>query len=304
MRFWRTLPGAGVLVLAIGLTSALAGIAVQVHRTTHPDRQADDLEEIASLVFLRVEDVRFESTDGIPLAGWLFRGEADAPAVILCHDLGASRGSLLNLAIALQGEGLNVLAFDFRGHGASGGSGSTLGIFEKRDVLGALAYLESLPGIDTRRAGIYGVGQGAHAAVLAAADRSTLRVLVLDGLYPDARWPLVRKTYTGWRFGVRNLQAPPAWTFDVMNGVRTGRWRAADVLPGLHGRELLLIAPAGDVSLSHEIEAMYATIPHGESTEGNLVTLPATLTEGLGGDGTERYLERVRSFFGGRLSRS
>ena len=93
---------------------------------------------------------------------------------------------MLTLGIALQKGGFTVLAFDFRGHGASGGTGSTLGLDEKRDVIGALDYLAA-SGVEARRIGVYGVGMGAHAAVLAAADRPSASVLVLSGLYPARR---------------------------------------------------------------------------------------------------------------------
>src|SRR4029453_354334 len=92
-----------------------------------------------------------------------------------------------------------------RGPGASGGTASTLGVDEKRDVIGAVDYLADLEGIDHRKVGAYGVGQGAHAAVLAAADRPALKALVLDGLYPDASYPLVRSAFEGWDFGERRL---------------------------------------------------------------------------------------------------
>jgi hypothetical protein len=176
-----------------------------------------------------------------------------------------------------------------------------LGVLEKRDVLGAVDYLVRSREIDSRRLGILGVGMGAHAAALAALDRPSLRVLVLDALYPDVSYPLVRRVYEGWPFGVEHLGFLPRKVFQVMTGARCEE-RADEALPALGRRDLLLVAPADDSALANEMERIYRTIPsEKDGIEGNLVTLPATLGTGLYGDDLERYLSRVCGFFESRL---
>jgi len=58
---------------------------------------------------------------------------------------------------------------------------------------------------------------GAFAAVLAARDRPALRVLVLDGLYPDVGYPLVRRAFDGWEVGVEHLAFLPRAIFSWSN---------------------------------------------------------------------------------------
>src|SRR6266496_5859588 len=50
--------------------------------------------------------------------------------------------TLLGSAVSLNRAGYPLLVFDFRGHGASAGSGSDLGVSEKRDIEGAVEYLK------------------------------------------------------------------------------------------------------------------------------------------------------------------
>src|SRR5262245_30526216 len=188
MRALKLLVRAVLPVALLAICASIAAAAVQVYRVTHPPRQQDATSDL-STILVRVEEVSFTASDGIPLSGWLLRGQPDRPAIILSHDRGRSKGTLVNMIIPLHAAGFTVLAYDSRGHGASGGTASTLGVDEKRDVIGAVDYLATLEGIDHRKVGAYGVGQGAHAAVLAAADRPALRALVLDGLYPDAAYP-------------------------------------------------------------------------------------------------------------------
>jgi len=304
MRFWRSIPGAIVLVVSLGVLAALGLAAAQVYRVTHPARQSEMTVNLGAAL-AKAEDVTFRSTDGIRLKGWLFRGTPKMPPVVVCHDLGESRNDVMNLAIAINTAGFTVLAFDFRGHGASGGDGSTLGIQEARDVLGAIDFVAKLPkeDVDTRRVGIFGAGMGAHAAVLAAAERSELRVLVLDGLWPDAGFTLVRHEFADWRWGEKYFGAVPIALFPLVAGASIDDGRAKDVLPSLAGRDLLLVAPAGDRRLDESMRAMYATLPEQRDSERNLITLPATRASGLGADDLSRYHERVVEFFRSRLAR-
>lgn len=298
--FWRSRLGALVTVVLLAAVVLSGAVGVQVWRVTHPRRETGPSLEFASKL-VPIEPVRFPASDGIQLSGWLVRGAPGAPPVLLCHDLGAEKGSLLNLAIALQKRGLTALAIDFRGHGESGGAGSTLGVAEKRDVIGAVDWLSRLDGVDTRRVGVYGVGLGAHAAVLAAGDRPALRVLVLDGIYPDASDPLVRKAYGGWAFAVRWLSGLPRFHYLLTNRFGTGSERAIDVLPRLEKRELLFLAAETDGPLGSTVRRIYEAVPERRETEKNLWVLPATMVTGLYGAQAEQYHEKVSQFLRDRL---
>jgi pimeloyl-ACP methyl ester carboxylesterase len=282
---------------------ALGAATVRVYASTHPGhREAAPFDFEAMAV--RAEPVEFSASDGVLLRGWLLRRGPQDPPVVLCHDLGTSRGSLVGMAIALHKAGFTVLLFDFRGHGDSDGSRTTLGVLEKRDVLGAVEFLSGPEGTDATRVGLYGVGMGAHAAVLAAADLRQVKVLVLDSLYPDADFELIRKVYSGWEFGRRNLSFVPRTIFGVMTGTGTRSPSAAEVIGRLTGRDLLLLAPAGDSRLVGEMRRMYESIPDQADADGNLAVLPATRSGELYGEQLERYRERVADFFTSRLSRS
>ena len=302
MRFWRSIPGAIVLIATFAVVAALGMTGAQIYKVTHPPRQPEQTHNIG-LSLAKAEDVSFKSTDGIALTGVLFRGVAAKPAIVLCHDLGESKNAVVNLAIALNAAGFSVLAFDFRGHGGSGAAVSTLGINESRDVIGAIDYVASRPksDLDAREIGLFGAGMGAHAAVLAAAERPAVRVLVLDGLWPDARFTLVRHVFADWTWGERHLGQIPVTLFPFVAGASIEDGRAADVLGKLGRRDLLLVAPAGDRRLDEAMTAMYKTLPEQSDSERNLITLPATRASGLGADDLARYHERVVDFFRSRL---
>jgi pimeloyl-ACP methyl ester carboxylesterase len=300
VRFLRSQFGAVLLLLLLAVAGCCALAYYRVDRVTRPPRQDQVAVDFESML-MRVEEVRFPSADGVELAGWLLRGDPSQPAIILCHDNGESKSALVNLAIELRAAGFNLLLFDFRGHGDSDDERSTMGLHEKRDIFGAVDFLAERSGDQTRRLGVYGVGTGAHAAVLAALDRPNLKVLVLDRLYPDVSYPLARTVYRDWRFASRHLSFLPSGIFAVLSGVSAGSQRAAEAMEHLVGRDLLLLAPEADPELSSEMRRMYERIPEQIDADGNLVFLPATQGAGLYGELQARYQERVTDFFLTRL---
>jgi len=274
---------------------------MRVVRQTTPARVAETPIDFESMT-VHADDVEFDSADGVRLSGWWIDGEPGRPPVMLCHDFGASKSSLVNVALALNRVGFPVLAFDFRAHGDSQGQRSTLGLREKRDVVGAVDYLSSRQDLDTKRIGVFGVGMGAHAAVLAAADRPAIRVLVLDGLYPDAAWALARGVFRNWGFGVDHLAFFPRGVFVALTGFPGENERAAEVISNLYGRDMLLLAPASDTRLADEMMRMVQSVPEQPDVDGNLVVLPATHADGLYASEMTRYHERVAQFFSDRLA--
>ena len=298
-----TLLRRALLVLAVAIVAALGVVAARVWQASHPER-ASRADQAIALDLAKAEAISFRAADGVELSGWFLAGAEGSQAVVLCHDLGGSSAQMINLGIYLQKLGLHVLAFDFRGHGASAGSVATLGPHEKRDLLGALDHLaaRTSPRIDLRRVGVYGTGSGAHAAVLAAADRPGLRVLVLDGLWADASDRLAREVFGRWSFGAKRLRFLPAAMLRLFAKTPPEDARADRAVAGLRGRDVLFVAPAGDAALASAMERMYGTLPHERDTEANLVTLPGTGAAGLYGAELERYQGRVGTFFGTRLA--
>ena len=113
---------------ALPAVRAITLVANMEHRSTPSTSSAG----------LPVQEVRFQATDGVHLAGWLAIASAQAPTVILVHGFKGSRGEMLPWARFLYAAGYNVLLYDSRGCGASEGWSIALGAKEPEDVLGAV----------------------------------------------------------------------------------------------------------------------------------------------------------------------
>jgi len=93
---------------------------------------------------LPLEDVHFQSRDGLRLAGWFIPGTNGA-TVILAHGRGSERSRMLPHANYLHKDGFSVLMFDFRYRGQSEGDESTMGAKEPWDIEGASTISRHAP---------------------------------------------------------------------------------------------------------------------------------------------------------------
>ena len=282
------------VAIALCALLALAGAAsgLWLWRLTHPDRHPPSVTPAA--LTISYEEITFRSVDGIPLAGWFIKGQEGAPALLLCHDLGEDKSRLINTAVPLSRVGYSLFLFDFRGHGASGGS-CTLGLAEKRDILGALDYLASRPDIDKRRFGFVGAGMGAHAGILAARDRKEIRALVLDSPYPDVR-SIVARSLGDNELIQKYVTPVPLAVFDLRFRISRDTEAAEGALKSLADRDLLFIVAKDDTHAA-DVRRMYEKAPEGPSGDKNLLQLTGSRTSSLYDLAKAEYDQAVLRFF-------
>ena len=128
------------------------------------------------------------TSDGVELDGWHFTGAGSAfdgpagrPVVVMAHGLGGTKDSGLEpFAAGLAAAGLDVLAFDYRGFGASGGTPrqrvSMAGQLD--DYRAAMAAAARLPGVDGSRLVLWGVSLSGGHVLAAAAGRDDVAAVV------------------------------------------------------------------------------------------------------------------------------
>jgi fermentation-respiration switch protein FrsA (DUF1100 family) len=119
---------------------------------------------------------------------WHFTGEGDAlagdagrPVVVMAHGLAGTKDSGLQpFAEALAAAGLDVLAFDYRGFGASGGEPrQTVSLAAQlEDYRAAMAAAARLPGVDPGRLVLWGVSLAGGHVLEAGAHRDDVAAVV------------------------------------------------------------------------------------------------------------------------------
>ncbi len=209
---------------------------------------------------------RLVTADGVELVTrtWLVDGDASA-VVVLVHGLSASKDHphVVALAEDIRHRGFDVIAYDARGHGESGGV-STLGDLERHDVAAAVAW----GGTRNARVGVIGASMGAVAALNHAASDPTLHGVVV--VSSPAEWRIPLRTRALLTAGL----------------VRTapGRWFAARHSVRIHPE---WNAPEPPRSLAERVTARLAIV-HGQ--RDRLIPFRSSLSVTLASDATRHVV--------------
>lgn len=175
------------ILISIALLIAALSV-ILVYANTHPPKYP--LHVPPSVYKAGYEDVTFTTEDGVVLKGWLVKPAHRpklSPAIIICHGVGANKSDFTDLAASLARRGYYVLLFDFRGHGESGGSRTSLGYHEQKDVVASFNFLRGRSEVDSKRIGIYGFSMGGATAILAAANTKAFSAVVADSAFTSLK---------------------------------------------------------------------------------------------------------------------
>jgi pimeloyl-ACP methyl ester carboxylesterase len=172
-------------LLALPLVLAAVYIAVSAYaaeRISRPVRYP--LTDPPGNYGLDFEDATFTSSvDKIPLRGWYIGVPGDR-AIVMAHGRNGIRdgGGATEIASLLVKHGCSVLMFDFRAHGTSGGKRYGMGVWETRDIEGALDFLRRR---GAKRIGVYATSMGASTALLAAPDHPEIVAILADSPFAN-----------------------------------------------------------------------------------------------------------------------
>lgn len=134
-------------------------------------------------------------------SAWLYRPDAAAeevPCVVMAHGLSLTRHeALASYAERFAGAGLAVLVFDYRHFGDSPGEprGRFRVRLQREDLRAAIAYVRSLPEVDSQRIVLWGYSAGCVNVLKLAASESDGIAAVL-AVAPFVEWAAPRARHT------------------------------------------------------------------------------------------------------------
>jgi pimeloyl-ACP methyl ester carboxylesterase len=149
---------------------------------------------------IKFDQISFTTNDQIRLKGWFVpaKNRSGAPTIIIAHGLGASKSDFVNLSGVLSTNEFNVMLFDFRAHGESEGSSSSLGLKEQLDIAAAVDYLMSRDDVSNKNIGLYGFSLGGAAGILASSKDKRIKAIVADTPFASLKKiseDVIKRTY-------------------------------------------------------------------------------------------------------------
>lgn len=130
------------------------------------------------------ESVTLTTSDDIQISGWHFASDESPDRVlVLLHGYPANKKDLLDFAHKLYPE-FSLMLIDFRSFGESGGTLTTFGIHEQKDVRAAITFLTER---GYEHIGVFGYSLGGAVAIESTAQDERIDAVASYAAFADLR---------------------------------------------------------------------------------------------------------------------
>lgn len=304
--FYRLLfPIVLLLIVAVGAASVwllykMAHPANPVYLVT-PDKYGQ-LSSRAS----QVTDENWTNKDGTRTRGWLLKGAANAPAVILLHKYGADRSYVLNLGVKLsEATNATILMPDQRAHGEKPlVKFSTFGGRESEDVISAVEFLRGIKTAEQtplvgKNIGVYGVEMGGLAAIFASSKDPGINAIAVDSVPLDSD-ALLAAAFTR-RFPFASSvtsKLPVLGTYLYFYEGSYKREAACETAKGLANRQVLLLGGLDAPGFQESTSKLAKCFPSGTKVESRTDMSPSGFSiVNASIEQSEAYDQKIIDFF-------
>ncbi|MFD2169303.1 alpha/beta hydrolase [Tumebacillus lipolyticus] len=261
----------------------------------HPEKKR--VEGSPKAFYLDYQDVSFSSQEqDITLKGWLIpAAEQQERIVIFAHGYSENRASAnvaLHMANVLHRRDIASLMFDFRGAGESDGTMTSLGYYEKQDLIGAIEYVKSL---GYQQIGLVGFSMGAATALDVAPEVPEVKAVIADSAFTDLSEYLagnLPKLHPIADIGFMPQLA--LWETSLLTGIEPQTVQPIESIQNVRDRGVFLIHAAGDDIIPAEESRQLAEASGSRNTV--LWISPAEQHVGTYLKETNEYLVRTTAF--------
>ena len=284
-------------ILVVALSACLDEILTHLDRrpiTTNPGHYG-----------LKYENVSFLSRiDHIRLNGWFIPALSPSNrTIIFAHGIGANRvqadANAMSIFLTLVKHKYNILTFDFRDSGESGGTISTVGYLEQRDLEGALDYMKSRP--QGQHIGFLGFSMGAAVSILVAANEPSVEAVVADSSFADLQQYLEANLSKYTHLPYFPFTPVMEWLCEPLTGFNPSMVQPIKSIARIAPRPILLIHGEADRQISVDNSRQLFAATHNPNAQ--LWTVPkANHTQSYNTEPVA-YLDHVLTFFGKSLGR-
>lgn len=151
--------------------------------------------------------------DDLQIAGTYFAQDTAARcAFIIAHGYGGTRLNMAKYAYFLYDCGCDILLYDHRAHGASGGTYATGGVKEAEDLLKVTDWLKQKTGLPATQIAWMGESWGGATVLQAGADDQDVAFIIAESSFQDwesAVFERAERIYGSWISWMK----PAVWAF-------------------------------------------------------------------------------------------
>jgi uncharacterized protein len=177
-----------LIIILLGAGSYLTRVAIYPKVFPSEEIYRGEIENghLVEAVFKtwQQREVQISSPDGYALRALYFPLEDSQKTVILSHGITMGIYQMIAFLPIFRSCGFNVIVYDLRNHGSSGGKNTTFGFYEKHDLKAVVdwAFDQLEPG---GRVGTMGLSLGAGTSLQHAAIDARLSFVIADCPYSD-----------------------------------------------------------------------------------------------------------------------
>ena len=233
------------VILIIMLVSIYVGWSL-----THPKKM--DIPAFSANIVPEYKDATFLDTSGkVTLRGWLFETKGSDKTIILAHGYKQNRLEFgehtLDLIKSCLNKGYNFLAFDFRNCGLSGGTLTSVGEYEKYDLLGAIKYAKAH---GSKHIILLGYSMGASTSILAASESKDIDAVIADSPFANLDDYLNKELPVWSKLPAVPFNKTILFSMKALTGVDPGKVSPKDIIAKMAPTPLLLIHSKDDKQVS------------------------------------------------------
>ena len=177
-----------ILIFLACLSGAVVWMCSRIaKKVLHPVTKRKPLDVWPDQYNLPYENIYFKTEDGVTLKGWFIPNPDSDKTIILMHGWGMNRGDIFRNTNFLYDLGYNLMYFDFRALGESGGSVSSIGYLETKDLQAAIKFLKETRAYACEKIGLYGLSMGGMVAICEAAHNKEIVCVAAEASYYSFR---------------------------------------------------------------------------------------------------------------------
>ena len=289
-RIWAAAAATVVLLVILSMMGVSGYVGWQL---THPE--PEPIAAFPADYGLEKQDIEFRSSMGnVLLKGWLIPAQESGKIAVFAHGYGDNRSNVeptLPLAKALHDQGIASLLFDFRNSGESEKDITSVGQFEKADLLSAIDYAKSL---GYEQIGLIGFSMGAATALVAAPETNGVRFVVADSPFADLETYL-RDNLSKWSELPDFPFTPLIMTeIPLVTGIDPSKVRPVEAIRKLRDVPILLVHAENDDLVPYENSVALKEASGSDKTE--LWTTPGDGHIGAYNYDPQQYVKKVTDF--------